>query len=67
MALDRAGDHSRIGGCVLWRDLLVDDMTNEQEEWSEQDREFAAWNKAILIAALAVWVIIWAVAYWSTK
>lgn len=31
----------------------------------EQDREFAAWNKSILIAALAVWVIIWAVAYWS--
>lgn len=31
----------------------------------EQDRDYQTWNKAILIAALAVWVIIWAVAYWS--
>lgn len=40
-------------------------MTNEHEDYAEQDREFAAWNKGILIAALVVWVIIWAVAYWS--
>lgn len=39
-------------------------MTDEQEDWAEQDRELSAWNKGLLIASLVVWVIIWAVAYW---